>query len=521
MPSLGKVILLAGILLIGSFSGCTLLRQTKFTLLSLTLDDDNGFPRMYVQFNTSDVSTLTLTGPQLNILFSDMYYSGVHNESIYLARYRTSVIPGTYTLKAVDASKNSIFENELQYSGHNLSVISVSEDRWTENPGSSAVTLHLSVRNSGNLPVYPFNITVSQWKTSVSAYLIPTVILPFHTTEITCFMLPLSMPSVENKLNISLYDNTGAVLTQKTLTVVQNAPLDSWVYQWQYLGSQTLKIPKADWFYDYYKSMKRFDILDYAAYVFDRIDDLYIEFLADQLLSRKSLKTNAEKINFIASFVQSIEYMKDDPENETYEYPRYPLETLKEKRGDCEDKAILTAALLEALGYNVSLIRLPQHMAVGVHLNETIPGYSYYIDQYYFLETTTLFMPLGKIPPEYQGLSNVTVYPISFRPLLSHSWKNAMRFTISTGADYVAVIMIIENLGTEASSDIEVRGAFYDNTSRIYNLETLIVPSIAAGEKRLVKLPVDVPFLVSTTLITQLYLNGMMVSQRESTSRFP
>lgn len=476
---------------------------------------------MYVQFNTSDVSTLTLTGPQLNILFSDMYYAGVHNESIYLAGYRTTVIPGTYTLKAVDASKNTIFENELQYSGHNLSLISVSEDWWNAADGSSAVTLHLSVRNSGNLPVYPFNITVSQGKNSVGAYLIPTVILPFHTTEITCFMLPSSMPSGENKLNISLYDNTGAILTQKTLTVVQNAPLDSWVYQWQYLGSQTLKIPKADWFYDYYKSIKRFDILDYAAYVFDRYDDLYIEFLADQLLSRKNLRTNAEKINFIASFVQGIEYMKDDPENETYEYPRYPLETLKEKRGDCEDKAILTAALLEALGYNVSLIRLPQHMAVGVHLNETISGYSYYIDQYYFLETTTLFMPLGKIPPEYQGLSNVTVYPISFRPLLSHSWKNAMRFTISTGADYVAVTMIIENLGTEASSDIEVRGAFYDNTSRIYNLETLVVPSIAAGEKQVVKLPVDVPLLVSTTLKTQLYLNGMMVSQRESTSRFP
>jgi hypothetical protein len=521
MPSLGKAILIAGILLIGSFSGCTLLRQTKFTLLSLTLDDDGGFPRMLVQFNTSDVSTLTLTGPLRNILFSDMYYAGVHNESIYLAGYRAPVIPGTYTLKAVDASKNTIFENELRYSGHNISLLSVSEDWWAENPGSSAVTFHLSVRNSGDLPVYPFNITVSQGRNSVGAYLIPTVILPDHTTEITCFMLPSRMPSGENKLNISLYDNTGAVLIQKTLTVVQNAPLDSWVYQWRYLGSQTLKTPNVDWFYEYYKSVKRFDIIDYAAYVFDRNDDLYIEFLADQLLSLKNLKTNGEKINFVASFVQGIEYMKDDPANDSYEYPRYPLETLKEKRGDCEDKAILTAALLEALGYNVSLIRLPQHMAVGVHLNETIPGYSYYIDQYYFLETTTLFMPLGKIPPEYLGLSNVTVYPISFRPLLVHSWKNATRLTLSTGADYVTVTIVIENLGTVASSDIEVRGAFYDNMSQIYNQETMSVPSVAAGEKRMVDLSVDVPSSGSTTLITQLYLNGTMVNQRESSSRFP
>jgi hypothetical protein len=130
-------------------------------------------------------------------------------------------------------------------------------------------------------------------------------------------------------------------------------------------------------------------------------------------------------------------------------------------------------------------------------------------------------MPLGKIPPEYQGLSNVTVYPISSRPLLSHRWKNAMRFSISTGADYISVTMIVENLGTTATSDFEVRGAFYDNTSRVYNQETMSVPSIAAGEKRVVVLSVDVPSLVSTTLKTQLYLNGMMVNQRESTSRFP
>ena len=476
---------------------------------------------MYVQFNTSDTSTLMFTGPQKNILFSVKYYSGIHNESIYLAGYRTTVVAGAYTLKAVDSSKNTIFENELQFNGYNLSLISVYEDRWTGNTGSSAVTFHLSVKNSGDLPVYPFNITVSQGNNSVGAYLIPTVVLPSHTIQITCFMLPTNISSEGNQLNVTLFDNTGAVLVEKTLTLSQINPIDSWIYQWNYLGSQTLKIPEVDWFYDYYKSIKRFDTIDYAAYVFDRYDDCYIKFLANQLLSFKNLKTNVEKINFIASFVQGIEYKKDDPKNETYEYPQYPLETLKEKHGDCEDKAILTAALLESLGYNVSLIRLPQHMAVGVHLNETISVYSYYIDQYYFLETTALSMPLGKIPPEYQNLSNVTMYPISSRPLLIHSWKNATRFTMSTRADYVNVTMIIENLGTAATTDIEVRGAFYDNTNRNYNQEAMNVSSIAAGQKRVVELSVDVPPLVSTVLKTQLFLNGMMVDQRESSSRFP
>jgi hypothetical protein len=520
MP-LGKTILITVIILISTFSGCTLLRQTKFTLLSLTIDDDNGFPRMYIQFNTSDASILMLTGPEKNLLFSDTYYCGIHNENIYLTGYRTTVVPGTYTIKAVDMSKNTIFENELQFNGYNLSLISDYEDWWNNNTGSSIVAFHLNIKNSGDLPAYPFNISVSQGNNTVNAYLIPTVILPSRTTQITCFISPTNITSGVNQLNISLLDNTGTVLFKKTLPLVQKNPIDSWIYQWRYLGSQTLKIPEVDWFYDYYKNMKRLNTIDYSAYVFDRYDDSYIEFLADQLLSLKNLKTNVEKINFIASFVQGIEYKKDDLENDTYEYPRYPLETLKEKRGDCEDKAILTAALLQSLGYNVSLIRLPQHMAVGVNLNETITEYSYYIDQYYFLESTTLFMPLGKIPPEYQALSNITVYPISSRPILIHSWKNATRITMSTRVDYVSVTVIIENLGTTSTSDIEIRGAFYDNESQIYNQERLSVLSIAIGEKRLVELSVDVPSFVSVTLKTQLYLNGMMIDQRESSALFP
>jgi len=160
-------------------------------------------------------------------------------------------------------------------------------------------------------------------------------------------------------------------------------------------------------------------------------------------------------------------------------------------------------------------------MAVGVYLNETIPLYSYYIDQYYFLETTTLHMTVGKVPPEYEGLTNISIYPLTSRPLLVHRWKNATRIKVNTGEDYVSVQMILENLGTEKTASIEVRGAFYDNISRMYNQQTTSVSSLAAGEKRLVELSVDVPPVVSTTLKTQLYINNLMVNQRESISQFP
>ncbi len=495
------------------------LRQTKFTLISLTVNDDGGFPRIDIQFNVSDRSVLTLDGPGKAILFSDEYYQGIHNESLYLAGYRSTAAPGIYTIKAVDTSKNTIYENDLRFTGADLSLTSLSEDQWSGKDGSIVVAFHVTLKNSGDLPAYPSQLSVSQGTITTQALLLPTVVLPAQSEQIPCFIYP-ALSSLDSQVNITLSDATGNVLLNQKVTIIKKNLLTDWEYRWYYSGNNYLRIPSIEWLSNHYKGRDRFDILDYAAYVFDPFDNDCIMFLIDHLLSLKNLKTDVEKINFIASFVQGIDYQKDDSENESYEYPRYPLETLKDQRGDCEDKAILAAALLETLGYNVSLLRLPQHMAVGVHLNDTIPMYTYYINQYYFLETTTLHMALGKVPPEYQGLNNVTVYPLSPRPLVIHQWKSATRYQISTGDDYVRIRMVLENLGTAATDDIEVRGAFYENGSVLYNQQIVEVPSVIAGEKRLVELSVDVPSGISTILKTQVYLDGIMVNQRESTQRF-
>jgi hypothetical protein len=81
--------------------------------------------------------------------------------------------------------------------------------------------------------------------------------------------------------------------------------------------------------------------------------------------------------------------------------------------------------------------------------------------------------------------------------------------------------MILENLGTETASTIEIKAAFYEDQNQMYNQETMRVAPIGAGQKRLVALSIDVPVEVSTQLKSQVYLDGVMVNQRESTSRFP
>jgi predicted transglutaminase-like cysteine proteinase len=490
-------------------------------LISLTLDDDEGFPRLLVLFNTTDTTTLTLTGPQKTSIFSETYYYGIHNESIYVEQYRTNPAPGSYTLQASDKYKNTVFENELRFNGQNLTITRVQQDWWEEKTGSSLVALTLTVKNSGDLPAYPYSVTVHLGALSSQAFLTPIVIHPYHTKQLRCFVYLNPGSSSENVLSISVYDNQGGLLAETTDVLSPSDPRLPWEYQWYYLGDQMLQLPNVDWLYDYYTQLERSDSADYASYVFDRYDNQYISFVASQLLSMTDASADLARIDFVAAFVQSIEYAKDDPLNESYEYPRYPLETLKDTQGDCEDKAILGAALLDSLGYNVSLLRLPTHMAVGVHLNETIPVYNYYTDQYYYLETTTFHSALGRVPEEYQGLTNVTVYPISTRPLLLHSWKNATRYTLNNGVDYVKLKLIIENLGSGDATEFEIRGAFYDEEHYRYNQEITVVNSLAAGEKKAVELMVTVPSQVSTTLVTKIYLDSLMVHERESTQRFP
>jgi len=63
--------------------------------------------------------------------------------------------------------------------------------------------------------------------------------------------------------------------------------------------------------------------------------------------------TSRETIDFVGSFVQQLPYTSDRVTTPYDEYPRFPLETLYEKGGDCEDTAILAATILKEMGYDV------------------------------------------------------------------------------------------------------------------------------------------------------------------------
>lgn len=111
-------------------------------------------------------------------------------------------------------------------------------------------------------------------------------------------------------------------------------------------------------------------------------------------------------MSFLATFVQSLPYTSDSVTTGHDEYVRYPLETLIDDGGDCEDTAILLAALLKELGYDVVLLSPPGHMAVGVavsagvvHSYTTIEVHGVH---YAYVETTGDGWRIGEVPDEYQ-----------------------------------------------------------------------------------------------------------------------
>ncbi len=149
----------------------------------------------------------------------------------------------------------------------------------------------------------------------------------------------------------------------------------------------------------------------------DPADDRYIDAMVRQINSAAIEEgfTESEKVEFVVAFVQSLPYTEDRVSTPWNEYPRYPIETLFDRGGDCEDTSILVAALLDCMGYDTALLLLykESHAAVGVSISG-VSGSYYTVDgqRYYYLETTGEGFDIGKIPSDFTETS-AYVYPLN------------------------------------------------------------------------------------------------------------
>ena len=212
--------------------------------------------------------------------------------------------------------------------------------------------------------------------------------------------------------------STQNVATRKS-TISSSSPESiSRTYHWTYKGtsySWKVSIPKS--LYDYYKAQPhdRSKLTTYKVYAISAKDKPTLDAMIAKLKEsgRKKGYTESENIMNVIAFVQAFPYFKDDVSTIYDEYPRYPIETLVDNGGDCEDTAILTAAMLREMGYGVVLVNPTGHMAVGVKCSSCSGTYyTYEGDKYYYLETTGTGFAIGKIPPKYKD-AKVKIIPLS------------------------------------------------------------------------------------------------------------
>lgn len=196
-------------------------------------------------------------------------------------------------------------------------------------------------------------------------------------------------------------ENTSEPVFQEN-TEVQGGPIEVH-YEWNYgkgTWSYDLNIPKTA--YEYYKTVERKKIRDYSYYVTDPSDDEYLAGLAAKFkeAAEKENYSDLDMVKNIIFFVQNLQYVDDKVGTGYDEYPKFPLETLTDEGGDCEDSAILLASLLRELGYGTVLIQFEDHMAVGVKGEESILGSYYEVEgtRYYYVETTSTGWSIGEVP---------------------------------------------------------------------------------------------------------------------------
>lgn len=181
-------------------------------------------------------------------------------------------------------------------------------------------------------------------------------------------------------------------------------------YHWTYGGQSsiyTLNIPKP--LYDYYRHQSH-SRTDYSQYALTATD----KKLLDSMISnfKEHFNSKDDSANNVVAFVQSLPYFYDNASTGYDNYPRYPIETLVDNGGDCEDTAILTAALLKEMNYDVVLLSPPGHVAVGITCTGcTGKSITYNNKKYYYLETTGNNWKVGQMPQEYNN-AKFRVYPM-------------------------------------------------------------------------------------------------------------
>ncbi len=271
--------------------------------------------------------------------------------------------------------------------------------------------------------------------------------------------------------------SSGGECTSSTESRNCNMPVVGYIdryYEWSYgnnIWVWETQFPVQ--LYEYYKNRERLPTIDYTFYATDPGDDELISNLLNvfEIAADENNYNDWEKVNLVISFVQGLSYTSDNVTTGFDDYPRYPLETLVDNGGDCEDTAILATALLYDMGYDAVLLVFRNHTAVGVRCEEGVGDH--YVDVYgkiyCYLETTGANWKIGEMPEEYRGEVPKIRYIVP-KPFFDINWSTRL---VEFGKNITYMINVsLMNIGSAKSENTKIWVAFDDTNETVFDQKT-------------------------------------------------
>lgn len=281
-----------------------------------------------------------------------------------------------------------------------------------------------------------------------------------------------------------------------------SAQTDGWFtvkHFWDCNGKNySIELEISEELYDYYQNEREhlayhFRIEDaetpvnFYSFILSDYDRPFIRELADRFTERTF--TDFDKVNLAMTFVQSFPYAYDTDSKGEDEYVRYPVETLVDGCGDCEDKVVLLASLLYEMDIDFILLSLPEHLALAVCCEGVVAEryVSFQNKKYYYIETTMEGWQIGQIPPDY-AFSDVEVYPCEVVPILI---VKELRFESQAAPVYekadCSLQMILHNLGPGRVTGLQLHVWVYEGTldnAQVIAEKVFILDDLWEGQRR-------------------------------------
>jgi transglutaminase-like putative cysteine protease len=308
-----------------------------------------------------------------------------------------------WSVKCVFSVATSLDTPILSYpTGYGLVNTSAVEFQWSDSDGADRYNIQVSMSSYFGETVIDTYATEDSY---VSSYAFSTSTTYFW--RVVAYEQALASSWSDTEAFIKSQEASSYVYDTIDVTWNWTFPEDSsnWSYSFNVSGSD----------YYQYETLGREDVLisDYSKYV--TAGDATIMEIADFLVRGASAEnlTDYEVVWLALSFVHATAYVSDLESKGVDEYARYPIETLVDGVGDCEDTAALFTSIVRAMGYPSVMLFI--YVIPGVNANHmastvagaTMPDGSCSIEYggtaYYFCETTAGYWTPGELPETLVG----------------------------------------------------------------------------------------------------------------------